>query len=160
MHHTRHDDAMRHAIDIARTGIRAGQSPFGAAITAPDGELVCATHNSVRLTNDITAHAEINVLRAACAQLKTIDLSGHFLYTTCEPCPMCAAAIHWARIHTVVYGAAIADAAQAGFNELHIACTEMYQRGGSSVKVIAGVRSAECAALFHEWLAGANSAPY
>jgi guanine deaminase len=151
---------MQAAIDVCHAGIEAGQSPFGAAVATVDGELVCATHNTVRMTCDCTAHAEINAIREACKKLGTIDLSGHVMFTTCEPCPMCAAAIHWARLEAVFFGATIADAEMAGFNELSLACTSMYELGGSNVVVHDDVRRTDCAALFDAWKNGPNPASY
>src|SRR5438874_11390685 len=107
-------DVMRVAIEKTREGIDAGQSPFGSVIVR-GGEVVAATHNTVWLTTDPTAHAEVNCIRSAAGKLKTIFLTGCTLYSTTEPCPMCLSAIHWARIERVVSGAPIADASAAGF---------------------------------------------
>ena len=101
------------AIAKARDGIAAGQSPFGAIIVRGH-DVVAVTHNTVWLDTDPTAHAEVNCIRSAAKALKLIDLSGCEMYSTCEPCPMCLAAIHWSKIDRVVYGATIADAAAAG----------------------------------------------
>ena len=151
---------MSEAIAVARKGIEAKQSPFGAVIATLDGKIVHVAHNVVRLSCDPTAHAEINAIRGACKRLGTIDLTGHLMATTCEPCPMCAAAIHWARLDMVVYGAGIEDAQQAGFNELCIDCEALYEMGGSNLKVEGGVLRDECKSLFHSWLQGPNPAPY
>src|SRR4051794_15872306 len=110
------EEYMRLAIAKTREGIAAGQSPFGAVIVR-DGKVVAATHNTVWLTTDPTAHAEVNCIRAAASVLKTIALEGCTLYSTTEPCPMCLSAIHWAKIERVVFGATIEDAATAGFAE-------------------------------------------
>ncbi|MGH7213163.1 MAG: nucleoside deaminase, partial [Tepidisphaeraceae bacterium] len=115
---------MRIAIDACRRGIESGQSPFGAAIVRGD-ELVVAAHNAVWQTTDITAHAEVTAIRQACATLKTIDLSGCRIYSTTEPCPMCFAASHWARLDKIYYGASIADAQMSGFSELTISNDHM-----------------------------------
>jgi tRNA(Arg) A34 adenosine deaminase TadA len=155
-----HLELMQHAIDAARTGIAAGQSPFGAAIGTRAGVLVVAAHNRVRADKDITAHAEIMAIRAACARLGAIDLSGHIMATTCEPCPMCASAIHWARLDEVVYGAAIADAARAGFRELSIPADSLYRQGGSPVRVTSGVMRDACVELFDLWQRGSRPEPY
>ena len=104
---------MRVAIDQACAGIDAGQAPFGAVVVR-QGKVIAATHNTVWLDGDPTAHAEINAIRRAAAVSPTVFLPGCVMYTTCEPCPMCLAAIHWSKIERVVYGAAIADAATAG----------------------------------------------
>src|ERR1043165_3173556 len=105
-------DLMRLAIEKCRQGLALGQSPFGCAI-ARDGELLACSHNTVVLTTDITAHAEVNALREACHKIGDIFLDGAIVATTCEPCPMCMAALHWARVETVYYGATIADADSA-----------------------------------------------
>lgn len=139
---------MRLAIDVCRRGIAGGQSPFGAVVVAPDSRVVAA-HNRVWETTDITAHAEITLLRKAGAEWNTIDFSGCWLFSTTEPCPMCAAACHWARLECVVYGASIADAARGGFNELPIPAATML--AASPTQQIGGVLSQECAALFDEW---------
>lgn len=146
------------AIERAREGISRGQSPFGAAIVR-GSEIIAAAHNEVRLTTDATAHAEIVAIRAACRHLGTIDLSGCEMFATCEPCPMCAAAIHWARLDRVVYGAAIADARSAGFNELAVPIGDLYATGGSRVRVGRACER-ECAQLFREWLARPDARPY
>lgn len=145
-----HDRWMHLAIEQARRGIACGQSPFGAVVVRA-GSVVAAGHNEVWQRNDITAHAEIVALQRACAALATIDLSGCTIYTTTEPCPMCASGIHWARLDACVAGATIADAAAAGFNELRLSARDLYRSGGSRVKLIEGVQRRECAALFAEW---------
>lgn len=144
------NELMQLAIDTARDGIAAGQSPFGAAIVRGD-QVVAVAHNAVWLTCDPTAHAEVNAIRKAAAALQTIALRGCEMFTTCEPCPMCLAAIHWAKIDKVYYGATIADAAAAGFSELHIPAVEMVKNGGSSLQVAAGPLRQECRDLFALW---------
>ena len=96
---------MRAAIEVCKRGIAAGQSPFGAAIASPGGDVVYAGHNQVRLSADPCAHAEVVAIRGACELLQTIDLSGHVMATTCEPCPMCAQAISFARIRRLTFAA-------------------------------------------------------
>lgn len=153
------EEFMRRAIEITRAGIAAGQSPFGSVI-AKDGKVVAATHNTVWLTTDPTAHAEVNCIRAAATALKSIALSGCTLYTTTEPCPMCLSAIHWAKIEKVIYGATIADAADAGFKELFIDAKEMVRMGRSPLVVESGLLQSECAHLFAEWKAAGKGRAY
>ena len=141
---------MRLAIDKAREGIAAGQSPFGAVIVR-GSEIVAASHNTVWQDTDPTAHAEINAIRLAAAALSGIDLESCEIFSTCEPCPMCLAAIHWSKIRRVVFGASIADAAAAGFSELFISARTMAKKGGSSLKVEGGLLRDECRALFGFW---------
>lgn len=145
---------MRRAIDEARAGIAAGQSPFGAVVVR-GGSLVAVGHNRVWERTDPSAHAEVVCIQNACRALGTIDLSGCEMYTTTEPCPMCAAAIHWSKLDAVHYGATIADAQDAGFNELTLSIEQVYAIGGSGVRAVrtSGESTAECAALFAEWKA-------
>lgn len=144
------DELMQMAVDVARQGIADGQSPFGCAIARGD-QVLAVTHNTVVATTDITAHAEINALRAACREVNHVHLDDCLVATTCEPCPMCMAALHWARVETVMFGATIADAEAAGFNELHVPAAEVLKIGGSSVRLQAGVLANECRDLFRLW---------
>jgi guanine deaminase len=144
------EDLMALAIAKAREGIAAGQSPFGAIIVRRD-DIVAVTHNTVWRDTDPTAHAEVNCIRAAATALKLIDLSGCRMYSTCEPCPMCLAAIHWSKIDRVVFGATIADAAAAGFCELHVDAKVLAELGKSPLKVESGLLRSECAELFELW---------
>jgi tRNA(Arg) A34 adenosine deaminase TadA len=152
-------ELMRLAIKKCRQGLAAGQSPFGCAI-ARDGRLLSASHNTVVLTTDITAHAEVNAIREACRAVGDIFLEGAIVATTCEPCPMCMAALHWARVDTVYYGATIADADVAGFNELQLPAAELLRLGGSKLKLIPGLLPEECKKLFAEWNANPNKVVY
>lgn len=149
----RSDDArfMQVAIGKAREGIVHGQSPFGACI-ARGAEIVSSEHNVVWQTTDITAHAEVHAIRSAGAKLGTIDLSGCTIYSTCEPCPMCFGACHWAHLDRIVFGATIADAAAIGFKELSIPNDTMKKLGGSPIEIAGGFMAAECRALFEEWM--------
>jgi tRNA(Arg) A34 adenosine deaminase TadA len=152
-------ELMQLAIEKARAGIAAGQSPFGCAI-ARDGQLLSCSHNTVVMTTDITAHAEVNALREACRAAGNIFLTGAIVATTCEPCPMCMAALHWARVDTVYYGATIADADKAGFNELQLPAAELLRLGNSELKLIPQLLTDECKRLFDEWLANPNRTVY
>lgn len=139
---------MRLAIACAKRGILAGQAPFGACIADGKGKAAACAHNLVWKDTDITAHAEVSAIRQACRKKRTIDLSGCAIYSTCEPCPMCFSAIHWAGIGRVVYGATIAEAKKCGFGELEISAARMKRMGKSSVEVERGVLREECRALF------------
>ena len=112
------------------------------------------------LTTDITAHAEVNAIREACRHIGNIFLDGAIVATTCEPCPMCMAALHWARVDTVYYGATIADADTAGFNELQLPAAELLRIGGSKLKLVPQVLPEECKELFAEWKANPKRKVY
>jgi len=94
------------ALEEAQAAAARGEVPVGAVIVAPGGQVVARAGNRTRELNDPTAHAEVLALRAACAAAGSERLSGHDLYVTLEPCPMCAAAISNARIARLYYGAA------------------------------------------------------
>ena len=110
---------MREAIRLADESVERGGGPFGAVIVK-DGAIVARGANSVTLDNDPTAHAEVNAIRTACRSLGTFDLSGCTVYTSCEPCPMCLAAIYWAGISRIYFGNTRKDAAAIDFADDHI----------------------------------------
>ena len=138
------------AIEIASKSIDSGGGPFGAVIVK-SGKLLSEGNNRVVQTTDPTAHAEVLAIREAASVLGTHDLDGCTLYTSCEPCPMCLTAIHWAKIDRVVYGATIEDAAVAGFEELEFPAAELAKRGKSPLIVEHGPYRKVCAELFTEW---------
>jgi len=107
---------MREAIRLSIENIDHGGGPFAAVIVKGD-EIVAATGNSVTIDNDPTAHAEVNAIRQACKKLETYDLSGCDIYASCEPCPMCLAAIYWAHLDHLYYAATRKDAASIGFDD-------------------------------------------
>jgi guanine deaminase len=153
------EDLMRLAIKRCREGLARGQSPFGCAIAVGD-RVISNEHNTVVLTTDITAHAEVNAIRAGNQAIQNILLEGAIVATTCEPCPMCMAALHWARVDTVYYGATIADAELGGFNELQLPAAELLRQGGSQLKLVPGILPEECKKLFAEWQSNPNHRVY
>jgi guanine deaminase len=111
------ENFMREAVRLADEGMRSDRGgPFGCVVVRR-GEILARGNNCVTSTNDPTAHAEVTAIREACRQLKSFQLADCELYTSCEPCPMCLAAIYWARIPTVYYGNTRADAAAIGFDD-------------------------------------------
>ena len=108
---------MQAAIDLARENVRSGNGgPFGA-IVVHGQEIVGRGANRVTANNDPTAHAEVLAIREACKALGTFRLEDCAIYCSCEPCPMCLAAIYWARIGKVYYAAQRDDAARVGFSD-------------------------------------------
>lgn len=108
---------MRDAIRLAGRAVRTSTGgPFGAVIVRR-GKIIARGQNMVLASNDPTAHAEVNAIRAACKRLRRFRLDDCELYTSCEPCPMCLAAIQWARLRRVRYAATRQDAASAGFDD-------------------------------------------
>ena len=104
------------AVDESARSVRMGSSPFGAVVVK-NGVVIARAYNTVVSSNDSTAHAEVNAIRRACKKLGTFDLSGCVLYASCEPCPMCNAAIKWSNIKKVFYAADRYDADKIGFRD-------------------------------------------
>ncbi len=97
---------MELALAEAERAARAGETPVGAVVVAPDGAVAGRAHNLVIAASDPTAHAEILAIREAFRAAKSECLPGYDLYVTLEPCAMCAAAISFARIRRLYFGAA------------------------------------------------------
>jgi len=108
---------MQTASASARVGIRLEHGgPFGASIVR-DGVIIACAHNMVLTNKDPTCHAEMTAIRQACKALGTHDLSDCQIYTTCEPCPMCWGAVHWARLNKAYIGVDRFTAAKYGFDD-------------------------------------------
>ncbi|RYG16169.1 MAG: nucleoside deaminase [Chitinophagaceae bacterium] len=116
----KHQKFMNMAIDLSLENVAINHgTPFGSVIVL-NGKIIAKSANRVHATNDPTAHAEVAAIRLACKKLKTFDLSGAVIYTSCEPCPMCLAAIYWSNISTVYYANTKEDAARANFDDQFI----------------------------------------
>ena len=108
---------MERAIALAVGNVESGEGgPFGAVVVS-NGEIVAEGVNRVTATNDPTAHAEVVAIRRACEKLGAFHLDGAEIYTSCEPCPMCLAAIYWAHVEKIYFGCTHSDAAAAGFDD-------------------------------------------
>jgi len=108
---------MQKAIALATENVISGAGgPFGAVVVR-DGEIIATGVNCVTANNDPTAHAEVMAIRAACQKLGTFQLTGCEVYTSCEPCPMCLAALYWSRCAAIYFGNTAADAAEVGFDD-------------------------------------------
>ena len=144
-------DFLREAIRLSIEKSRAGEGgPFGAVIVRDD-EIVGRGWNRVTSTNDPTAHAEVVAIRDACSRLETFSLAGCEIYTSCEPCPMCLAAVYWARLEQINYAATCRDATAAGFDD-----TPIYQQFAlppedRSIPMVQDLRDEACEA-FRAWL--------
>ena len=141
---------MRHAITLSLKAMQTNTGgPFGAVITQNGQVIACGT-NRVTSTNDPTAHAEIIAIREACQTLGTFHLNGCEIYTSCEPCPMCLAAIYWARIETVYYATTRDDASCIGFDDGKI-YEELVTSPSSRTIAMHQLLRDEALTVFHEW---------
>ena len=111
------NEYMKKAIELSEKNLETMDGgPFGACVVK-DGKIIGKGSNHVLKNNDPTAHAEIMAIRDACKNIKSYDLSGCELYTSCYPCPMCLSAIIWANIKKVYYGNTKEDADEIGFRD-------------------------------------------
>jgi guanine deaminase len=107
---------MARAIRLSIENVHSGGGPFGAVIVR-DGSIIAEGTNQVVSSLDPTAHAEVVAIREACRKLGAFELQNCEIYTSCEPCPMCLGAIHWARLARVYFAAGAGDASKAGFDD-------------------------------------------
>jgi guanine deaminase len=142
-------DFMAAAIKEAKKGITSNYGgPFGAVIVK-DNKIIARAHNEVIKNNDPTAHAEILVIRKAAKKLKNFNLEGCTLYTTCYPCPMCLAAILWARIQVVYFGCTALDAKKISFDDKKF--YDFFQGKNRSLLSLRELQKNECQAVFAAW---------
>ncbi len=142
---------MRRALDEVRAHLaEMAGGPFGACLVRGDAVLAVG-HNTVLQDQDPTCHAEMKAIRLAARQLGSYDLSGCEIYSTNEPCPMCFAAIHWARIGRLIFGTTIEEVARLGFNEMAMDSQQMQTLGRSPVVIYPGFLLAECRQLLTTW---------
>lgn len=147
------DFFMDEAIKLAEQGMTRGDGgPFGAVIVRKDGTIIGRGWNRVLLTNDPTAHAEIVAIRDACARVGGYWLPDCEMYVNCEPCPMCLAAIYWARLRAVYHAADRADAAAIGFADEHIYDDIARPLEERSLKIHPGHKREEALAVMRKWL--------
>lgn len=150
---------MQRAIELSREHMNANQGgPFGAVIVK-DGAVIAEGWNRVTTSNDPTAHAEVVAIREACRRLGDFTLSGCEIYASCEPCPMCLAAIYWARIDSIYYANSRADAARIGFDDSHIYDEIALPIASRSIPMTRILRD-EAAAVFDEWDAKPDKVKY
>jgi tRNA(Arg) A34 adenosine deaminase TadA len=153
------ENFMREAIKEAEAGMRGGRGgPFGCVIVRR-GEVIARGQNRVTSTNDPTAHAEVTAIRQACAHLGTFQLADCELYTSCEPCPMCLAAIYWARLARVFYANTRADAAAIGFDDDYIYQQIPLAPEKRALPMLPLLRQ-EAQAAFREWQAKPDKIQY
>ena len=116
----RHLEFLRQAIRIATQNVESGEGgPFGAVVVR-EGRVLATGVNRVTAMNDPTAHAEMVAVREACRILGDFQLTGCEIYCSSEPCPMCLAAIYWARAERIYFAATRVEAAAVGFDDQFI----------------------------------------
>lgn len=150
---------MLRAIELSRKNMQAGAGgPFGAVIVKDD-KIIGEGWNKVTSTNDPTAHAEVVAIRNACESAKNFSLEGAEIYTSCEPCPMCLAAIYWARIDKIFYANTRKDAANIEFDDDFLYQEIPKEIAQRKVPMIQCAHD-EALAVFKEWQAKVDRIQY
>lgn len=136
---------MRRCFELARAAVAAGSHPFGALLARGD-EMLMEARNTVAV-DGVTGHAELNLVRRALAELGRDALGACTLYTSTEPCAMCAGAIYWARIPRVVFGCSVAGLHSVTRGTLCLPCREVFAHGDRAVEVRGPVLEGEALAV-------------
>jgi tRNA(adenine34) deaminase len=142
-----HSEYQEHFMRLAIEAAKEGNAFYGAVIVK-DNKVVATAYNTVNRDSDPSAHAEINVIRNLTANLKNPSLKEYSIYTTGEPCPMCATACVWTGISEIIYGASIQDLISINQAQVNISCEEVIAKSFLNIKVTKGVLKNECLQLF------------
>ena len=140
------------AIDLAARARANGNHPFGALLTDPTGNVLLTAENTVLTERDLTGHAETNLVRSASRTLERSQLVDATLYTSTEPCAMCAGAIYWSGVRRLVYALAATElnvlaGVDPGEPQLDLPCRQVFEAGGSTVEVSGPYLYEEAAAV-------------
>jgi len=148
----RDETLLRRAFDVARRAMANGTHPFGALLAGPDGAVLLERENAYLPDRDRTAHAELRLASASCRAYEQDFLAQCTLYTSTEPCAMCAGAIYWAGIGRVVYG--LSETRLRGMTGNHpenptldLPCRDVFARGQRAVEVVGPLLEDEAAEL-------------
>lgn len=138
------------AIKLSEDNLTTNEGgPFGAVIIR-DNQIIGKGKNRVTSKNDPTAHAEIEAIRDACKNTNSFSLKGCEIYSSCEPCPMCLAAIYWARIDAVYYANTKFDAAEIGFDDSYIYDQLTKEPDLRDIKML-HIKSDDAKSVFQKW---------
>lgn len=131
---------LKASFEVAQHARQTGNHPFGAVLVDEQGNILMVAENTVLTTHDITAHAELNLVRKASIQFDSAYLAKCTLYASTEPCPMCAGAIFWANIRKVIFGLSESGLYALIGNDskevLLLPCREIFSRGHKTIEVI------------------------
>ena len=144
------EELLRRALAAARRAAANGNPPFGSVLANAAGEVVLEAENDMLTSGDVTGHAEINLIRAASRELGPA-LGGYTLYTSCEPCAMCAVAAYWSGLDRVVFGLShprLVEIRGEGGPPMNLRCHEVAERGVRSMAVTGPMLEDEAAAVF------------
>ncbi|GGC87278.1 nucleoside deaminase [Enterococcus wangshanyuanii] len=141
---------MRQALELAEDAAKRGNEPFGALLVK-DNEVIMTGENRIHTENDPTYHAELGLIRDFCTTEKLSDLREYTLYTSCEPCCMCAGAMVWSCLGRMVYSLSHDELATiAGFN-IMIGSEEIFLRSPNRPQVVSGVLKEEAVPIYQDY---------
>ena len=145
------EDFLRIAMRAGYEAIEHGDMPFSASLIDEKGLLLSVGHNTVNTSMDPTAHAEVQAIQEAGRKLRSPDLRGCVLYTTCEPCAMCFSACVWSKLARIVYAARNEDSAAFAIDCIPISSMQMKHLSHSGITIIGNVLRDETLKLFTAW---------
>ena len=140
------EEFMRIAIEESKKG----DWPYGAVVVK-DGVIVAKGFNTANRDRDTTAHAEVNVIRAAIKAVPNLSLKGHTLYSSSESCPMCTGAEIWAGISRVVFGASIQQLIGVGQPQINTSSAALTKTAFINIELTGGVLAAEALKVVQDW---------
>lgn len=143
---------LRKSFQLAGEARAKGNHPFGALLVSPDGAVLARAENSVVTDRDLTAHAELKLIRYLPAGLTADQLARSTMYTSTEPCPMCAGAIHWCGVGRVVFGLPaerLYELSSSGSEgaSISLSCREVLRRSGHHIEIVGPALEAEAEAV-------------
>ena len=143
---------LRRSFEVATRARENGNHPFGAVLAGPDGEILMEQENAYNPTHDMTGHAERVMMTRASQAYPPSFLSGCTMYTSAEPCAMCAGAAYWAGVGRVVYGLSESQLKAITGNHpenptLDLPCRTVFEAGQRKVEVIGPILCEEATAL-------------
>jgi tRNA(adenine34) deaminase len=138
---------MRIALREAQLSRSEGNKGYGAVVVF-DNQIIGQAHDTAITQRDPSLHAEVNAIRQAVKTMNDPDLCGAILFSTCEPCPMCASLAVWANVTTIVYGVSIQETARLGRSRILISARELVARSPCPIEVIGDILHAECKLLY------------
>lgn len=148
---------MEKCVQLAKDNFQKGQYPIAAIVADKEGNILATSSSSLREKNDPTNHPEVEVIRKSSELLESRFLSGYYLFTTLEPCPMCTAAAIWAKMQGIVYGAYQEDAIEFininlnrkfSWRQIHMKAKEIIGNGEPKLELYEGICREECKKLF------------
>ncbi len=145
-----HETYIRACYRLAEQAVANGNHPFGALLVH-DGKIILTAENTVETDRDVTAHAELNLIRAASQKFWPKMLSECTLYTSTEPCAMCSGAIYWQMVRRVVFGCSSARLTEIAGGGLPISCREIFIHGTEPTTVIGPVLEEEGIAIHEQY---------